>query len=63
MMQLVITLDEKTGQIQVTGPIKNKILSYGILKSAEYAIANMPVSDPKLVQIANAAIGNGHPKP
>jgi len=34
LMTLAITIDEK-GQIQVTGPIENKLLCYGLLEIAK----------------------------
>jgi hypothetical protein len=37
--QLIINIDEK-GQINVTGPIENKLLCYGILECARQAIQN-----------------------
>jgi hypothetical protein len=38
MMQLVITFHEENGQVDVSGPIGNKMLSYGMLEMARDAI-------------------------
>lgn len=40
---LTITMNEK-GEVNVTGPIENKILSYGMLECAKQAIANYTAS-------------------
>lgn len=37
-IQLIITLDQATGQIQVQGPIENAMLVYGMLEAAKDAI-------------------------
>ena len=34
MMQLIITMDPRTNNINVSGPIDNKVLSYGLLAIA-----------------------------
>jgi hypothetical protein len=36
-LQLVITVDDK-GQVQVTGPIHDRLLCYGLLEAARDAI-------------------------
>jgi TRAP-type uncharacterized transport system substrate-binding protein len=36
--QLIITFDPQTNQVAVNGPIKNRFLSYAMLKLAEKAI-------------------------
>lgn len=38
-IQLVITMNEQ-GQIGVSGPIDNQVLSYGLLEIAKITIAN-----------------------
>ena len=42
-IQLTITFDTDTGSINVTGPIENKMLSYGLLESARDAILDFNV--------------------
>ena len=37
-VQLVITLDQATGAIQVSGPIEQPMLAYGLLELARDAI-------------------------
>jgi hypothetical protein len=37
-LQLVITFDPATNQVAVSGPIKNRLLAYAMLKLAEKAI-------------------------
>lgn len=66
MITLRIDMDEKTGKIQVTGPMDNKVLSFGLLEFAKMQIAAFVPSDPKMIQIANGAVAkamqNGAPK-
>ncbi len=38
-IQLVISFDQATGQVSVSGPIDNKLLSYGLLEVARDTIA------------------------
>lgn len=38
VLQLVITLDQMTGAVNVTGPINNGMVAYGMLESAKDAI-------------------------
>lgn len=37
-IQLVITFNQRTGAINVTGPIENKVLSMGLLELAKAAV-------------------------
>lgn len=39
MIQLTILFDEKTGRIDVTGPINNKVLSLGLLEFAKHKVS------------------------
>lgn len=41
LIQMVITFHPVTGQIQVTGPINNRTLSYGMLEMAKEAIYDL----------------------
>lgn len=56
MIQLSIQYDEKTGRIDLTGPIKNKILCYGLLGLAHDTLASFTPEKEKLIKIANAGI-------
>jgi hypothetical protein len=38
MIQVIITMDETTGQVNVNGPLANKFLIYGMLEMARDAI-------------------------
>lgn len=59
MIQLSIQFDEKTGRIDVTGPITNKVLSLGLL---EFAKSQVIAFDPKkaeaekMIQLAAAGV-------
>ena len=48
-IQLVISFYPGTGNVQVHGPIQDKILSFGLLKIAETIIANLKPEDNKIV--------------
>jgi hypothetical protein len=37
-LELKITFDESTGQVNISGPIANALLCYGMLKCAEHAV-------------------------
>jgi hypothetical protein len=67
MIQLTIKYEESTGRIEVTGPIKNKILCYGLMELARESLSTYTPEKEKLINIANGAIPdvlkNGHPKP
>ena len=41
MVEIRIILDD-TGRITITGPIKNKVLTLGIIESAKYAVLSQP---------------------
>ena len=50
MIQITITLDE-AGQVQVSGPINDKILCLGLLDLAHNVILNRPaVQESKIVK-------------
>lgn len=53
-LQLVITWDQVTGQIQVTGPIGNPVLAKGMMEEAKKAIDNYQSAMQKGVVLANA---------
>ena len=38
MIKIEILFDETNGQIKISGPIKNKVLTLGILENAKYAV-------------------------
>ena len=46
---LTITLNQQTGQLNVSGPIDNKLLAYGMLALAHDVIAQRPVQTSPLV--------------
>lgn len=50
MVQLTITLDEATGNIQVNGPIDQTILAYGLLEAAKQAIIDHSKQPKSLIQ-------------
>lgn len=52
-VEMRITINE-AGQIQVMGPLADKILCFGLLKAAELTIAAM--SEEELTRIARATI-------
>lgn len=52
--QLTITLNER-GQINVQGPIQNKLMCYGLLELAKDAIAEFHVQQAQKVQPATDA--------
>lgn len=45
--QLVITLDPATGSVQVSGPIGNRLVCYGMLEMAKEAIQGHAPSEAK----------------
>lgn len=51
MIQLTITLDEKTGNLQVTGPIQDRILCYGMLELAKATIQEQAAVKPSIVPV------------
>lgn len=44
---LTITLDAATGQVQVAGPIDNKMICYGLLEMAKDAIRDYAAAQAK----------------
>lgn len=57
--QLLIVLLED-GQVVVSGPVANKILSYGMIESARDAIANYKAPAAPLIQPVRGPLPNGH---
>lgn len=61
-LQLVITLDQMTGGIQVAGPIENAVIAYGMLAAAHDAIHDHNAAKAKnkgLVPVFGT-LGNGN---
>lgn len=59
-IRLLITLNPETGQCQVSGPIDNKLLAYGMLEMARDAIASfVPPQIQPVSAIPNAIKLNG----
>ena len=57
MLQLVINFDETTGAINVTGPIENKMLVYGMLGMAhDIVAAYQPADKPKLAVVRDLPV-------
>lgn len=54
-VQLVITLTDE-GQLNVSGPIDNKMLCYGILEVAKEVVAERARQSQKLVQPATMVL-------
>lgn len=50
-IQLMITLDQQTGQIDIAGPIENKVLCLGLLSFAERLVQDYQAPQ-KLIQPA-----------
>lgn len=49
-VEIQIVFDTETGNVSVNGPVHNKVLCYGILKSAEVAIAQFnPTEQPAII--------------
>ena len=55
VITLTVTFDPATGQVQVTGPIQDKILCCGLLEMAKSTVLKQEVSRiiPALVQKGN----------
>lgn len=49
-IQIVITFEPETGQINVAGPIENKILTYGLLDLARDAVCDLHRKNENRVQ-------------
>lgn len=60
-MQLVITVEDD-GRVQVSGPIDNKMVAYGLLEVARDAINDYAKGHSKLVvpTVLNGLHSNGH---
>jgi hypothetical protein len=48
-IQIVVTFDNETGQCQVSGPINDKILIYGLLGMAKEIVSKQEVKLSSLV--------------
>ena len=60
MLQLTITLQDD-GQLQVSGPIQNKALAYGLLELAKDAIRNAETPKaPDIIVPVRLMPDNGH---
>lgn len=59
MIQLTITLDEKTGQLQVSGPIENRMLCYGMMDLAKDVIREQHAPKPGIVPVHGQLPTNG----
>lgn len=58
--QIVITLDRATGQLNVTGPLTDKVLSYGMLEMAKEIVAGVVPEEaapaPRLIPVASLPV-------
>lgn len=55
-IKLVITLDPKTGQVRVDGPINDKILCYGLLEMARECIAEHTKQEQSRILVARPQV-------
>jgi hypothetical protein len=61
-VELLIAVND-TGQVQVTGPIENKVLCYGLLAAAQDAVRDYhAIAAQRLVQPASAPLSFELPK-
>ena len=56
IIQMVITLHPQTGQIQLTGPIHNRTLAYGMLEMAREAIYDYKEKNKPQIQVPKGGI-------
>jgi hypothetical protein len=59
MIQVVITLSDD-GQLTITGPIQNKVLTYGILERAKDVVRAQPLKAPDIIVPVRQMPDNGH---
>ena len=57
-IQMVITFNPNNGSIQVTGPINNRTLSYGMLEMAKEAIYDLKEKMKSQIQVPKGGIMN-----
>ena len=60
-IELHITFDQQTGNVQVTGPLPNKILCYGMLDMAKDVIREFKGQAAPELTIARMIPPNGQP--
>lgn len=58
MITLIINFDETNGQINVTGPLQNKILAYGMITLARDIIKEYQVGQPNIVAAGESDANN-----
>ena len=58
LIQMVITFQPSTGRVQVTGPINNRTLSYGMLEMAKEAIYELKGKMKSQIQVPKGGIMN-----
>jgi len=58
MIQIIITLSDD-GQLSVTGPIQNKVLTYGVLELAKDVVRAQQVKPPDIIPVRQMP-DNGH---
>lgn len=63
MIELKLIFDPNTGQVQVAGPIDNKLLCYGILERAKDAIRDFNPAKQGIVLAGNRFSLNGGSQP
>lgn len=57
-IELRITLNPQTGQVQVSGPIANALLCYGLLISAQQVISDFAKSNQSSIVVPSLQIPN-----
>lgn len=60
-IELHITFDQQTGNVQVTGPLPNKLLCYGMLELAKDVIREFKGQAAPELMIARVIPPNGQP--
>ena len=61
-IQIVVTFDNETGQCQVSGPINDKILIYGLLGMAKEIVSKQEVKRSSLVLPEGNVLPTPHAK-
>lgn len=56
LIQMVITFNPNTGAVQVTGPIQNRTLAYGMLEMAKEAVYDFKEKNKSQIQIPKGGI-------
>ena len=50
-IELIVGLNQATGEVSVSGPLENKLMAYGLLEAAKDAIREHHTAAPKIMPV------------